>query len=282
MSAFPQKIKGKVVNQLKPEKQELILNLLVEGNSIRGIERITGVHRDTIMRLMISVGESCQYYMSQCFQGLTCRYVECDEIWTYVGKKQKNVKPSDNGDCGDAYVFVAIDRETKLVPLFSVGQRNSHTAYYFMKKLRNRLNGEIQLTTDKFKGYYGAVSWTFGTRVNYAMLTKLYHGDSNGHRREGYSPSRLRGTDISVIYGNPNPEKICTSFVERQNLTIRTHLKRFNRLTIAFSKKMANLKAALSLHFWYYNFVRLHRTIGMTPAMAAGIRTSQANWAEVI
>jgi IS1 family transposase len=265
------------MNRLKRNKQEMILNLLVEGNSIRAIERITGVHRDTIMRLTLSVGESCRYYMDQIFQNLNCRYVECDEIWTYVGKKQKNVKHTDNGELGNQYVFVALDRETKLVPLFTVGKRDFHTAYWFMRKLRRRIDGEFQLTTDKFNAYYNAVTWTFGTRVHYAMLQKLYRGNGD-NRREGYSPSQLRGIDKSVIYGNPEPDKICTSYIERQNLTMRTHIKRLTRLTIAFSKKLDNLKASLAIHFWHYNFMRTHSTLRMTPAMSAGIMPTFGTW----
>ena len=269
------------MNRLTIDKQITALNMLVEGNSIRGIERITGIHRDTIMRLSISVGENCRYYMNQNFHNLDCKNIECDEIWTFVGKKQKNVKSNDNPELGNQYIFVAIDRDTKLVPEYLVGNRDFHTAFLFMQNLRRRVKSGFQLTTDKFTGYYGAVTWTFGTMIDYATVTKLYHGDGNG-RREGYSPCNLLRTEIGVVYGNPKPEKISTSFVERQNLTMRTYLKRLNRLTIAFSKKLVNLQAALSLHFWHYNFVRQHGTLRMTPAMAAGISNSFLNWDTVL
>ncbi len=269
------------MNRLKTEKQEMILNLLVEGNSIRGIERITGVHRDTIMRLMVSAGENCLYYMSQCFHDLECKHLECDEIWTYVGKKQTNVKPWDSDGLGSHYVYVAMDRDTKLVPLYLVGQRTSDYAYMFMRQLKRRVKPNFQLTTDGFNGYTGAVLWTFGTMIHYAQLSKRYHSDGN-IKREGYSPSRLKDIDISIICGNPDPDKICTSYIERQNLTMRTYMKRLNRLTIAFSKKLANLKAALALHFWHYNFIRLHRTLKTTPAIAAGITTRFGNWQEIL
>ncbi|PKK83195.1 MAG: IS1 family transposase [candidate division Zixibacteria bacterium HGW-Zixibacteria-1] len=265
------------MNCLKAEKQEMVLNLLVEGNSIRGIERITGVHRDTIIRLMKRVGENCQAFMDQNMRGLRCKYLECDEIWTYVGKKQKQLKVGDPDELGDQYVFIALDRETKIVPVFEVGKRNTFTAYWFMQKLQRRVNGQFQLTTDMFRGYLEAVKSAFGYNIHYAVLQKIYHGDENG-RREGYSPCKLRKTEKSVISGKPKPEKICTSFVERQNLTIRMQLRRFSRLTIAFSKSLDSLKAALNLHFWHYNFMRLHGSLKMTPAMKAGISKTVASW----
>ncbi len=270
------------MNRLKKEKQAMILDLIVEGNSIRGIERMTGVHRDTIMRLMRSVGENCRYYMAQCFQGIETKYIEVDEIFTYVGKRQKMLKPTDNQtELGTKYVFIAIDRETKLIPHFTIGKRDFKSAFYFMQGLKTKINGRFQLTTDKFVGYRSAVTWTFGTMIDYAMLNKAFRAEK-GNKREGYSPPRLKWIDKSIVCGNPDMRKISTSFIERQNLTVRTHLKRFNRLTIAFSKKLANLKAALALHFWYYNFMRLHRSLGMTPAMAAGLSKTFLNWGEVI
>ncbi|MEE9441646.1 MAG: IS1 family transposase [candidate division Zixibacteria bacterium] len=271
------------MNQLKCEKQKMVLSLLVEGNSIRGIERITGSHRDTITRLMISVSEACRYDMYNRFRNLKCNYIEVDEIWTYVAKKQKRLTEAElNNGCqkGDQYVFVALDRETKLVPAFYIGKRNNLSTYSFIAELSKRINGRFQLTTDMYRPYIDAVIWTFGRSVNYAMLRKLYHGDGSG--REGYSPSRLRGTDTSIIVGDPKPEKICTSYIERQNLTIRTQLRRFTRLTNAFSKTVENLKAAIALHFWHYNFMRIHSTLKMTPAMAAGIKNNIAIWDEVL
>ncbi len=261
----------------------MILNLMVEGNSIRGCERITGVHRDTIMRLMVSVSEACRYDMHSRFHDLECNYLEVDEIWTYVGKKQKKLTEAErNNGCqkGDQYVYVALDRETKLVPAFYIGKRNSLSTYNFMAELSKRIVGRFQLTTDMYRPYVDAVIWTFGRSVSYAMLRKLYHGDGSG--REGYSPSRLRGTDSSIIIGDPKPEKVCTSYIERQNLTIRTQLRRFTRLTNAFSKTLDNLKASIALHFWHYNFMRIHSTIKMTPAMAAGIVSAPLDWDTVL
>ena len=272
------------MNRLKPEKQEMVLTLLVEGNSIRSIERITGVHRDTIIRLMIRSGNKCQELLNESMQGLNCRYMECDEIWTYVAKKQARLTKEEkrNGsECGDQYVFVALDSETRLVPHFFVGKRTTFNAYWFMQQLKRRVNGNFQLTTDAFKGYLEAVSAAFGRNIHYAMLQKVYHGDGNG-RREGYSPSQLKKVNIGVISGKPEKKKICTSYVERQNLTIRTQLRRFTRLTNAFSKKLDSLKAALALHFWHYNFMRYHKSLRMTPAMAAGIATTFGDWSEIL
>lgn len=273
------------MNRLSKEKQRMILDLLVEGNSIRGIERITGVHRDTIIRLMKSVSESCRYAMWSKFQSLECRNIECDEIWTFVGKKQKRVtfQEQESGTgFGDQYVFVAIDRDTKLVPAFYVGKRNGQSTVEFMRLLKGRLNTghQFQLTTDMYRPYANAVTWTFGTMLHFAMLRKVYYGDGTG--REGYSPARLKMTESSVVTGNPNPDKISTSFVERQNLTMRTQLRRFTRLTNAFSKKLDCLKASLALHFWHYNFMRAHQSLRMTPAMAAGISESYSTWDEVL
>ena len=215
-------------------------------------------------------------------RGLTCNYVECDEIWTYVFKKQGRLKPKEKrGEKGDQYVFVALDRETKLVPIFMVGRRNLDTATTFMAELRIRIPNRFQLTTDKFVAYFEAVDSVFGADIDYAKLRKVYHGDGNGHR-EGYSPSDLKRIDINKLIGKPDRSKICTSFVERQNLTIRMQLKRFTRLTNAFSKKLACLKAAMALHFWHYNFMRSHSSLRMTPAMAAGITNTFADWKNVL
>jgi len=234
------------------------------------------------MRLTLSVGESCRYYMDQIFQNLNCRYVECDEIWTYVFKKQSHLKPKEKrGEMGDQYVFVALDRDTKLVPIFMVGKRNIDTATLFMAELKKRISNRFQLTTDKFLVYFEVVDSVFGADIDYAQLRKVYQGNGNGNR-EGYSPSDLKRIDISKLIGKSDSGKICTSYIERQNLTMRTHIKRLNRLTIAFSKKLDNLRAALALHFWHYNFMRQHRTLRMTPAMAAGITTTFSVWEDVI
>lgn len=270
------------MNVLNREKQEMVLNMLVEGNSIRGIERITGVHRDTIVRLLRRVGEACQADMDAKFNGLDCTNIECDEIWTFVGKKQARIRGAESGrEKGDQYVFVALDRDTKLVPVFMVGKRNRHTTLRFLSELRIRVPRRFQLSTDQYIPYRDAVDQVFGINIDYAQITKRYHRDAP-HKREGYAPPRLQKTEKFVLTGKPDKKKICTSYVERQNLTMRTQLRRFTRLTNAFSKTLESLKAAVALHFWHYNFMRYHNSLRQTPAMAAGITTTFSNWEAVL
>lgn len=269
------------MNKIKPDKEGVVLSMLVEGTSIRSIGRITGIDKNTVMRVLLRAGERCQKILDANMRNLHCNSIECDEIWTFVGKKQKKLQPHEKGNgLGDQYVFVALDRDTKLVPVFMVGNRDGFTAFWFMQQLRRRIVNTFQLTTDKFTGYREAVPAAFGNGIHYAMLQKQYHGDGSG--REGYSPSALKGVIISTIIGKPERKRICTSYVERNNLTMRMHLRRFARLTNAFSKKVENLKAALALHFYYYNFVKVHQTLRMTPAMKAGLTSRVWSWAEII
>ncbi|HWR83307.1 MAG TPA: IS1 family transposase [Candidatus Deferrimicrobium sp.] len=269
------------MNRLRREKQEMVLNLLVEGTGINSVVRLTGVSKNAILRLIKRVGKRCEMSLDNNLQGLWSEAIECDEIWTYVGKHQKRLLPHEQGNGqGDQYVFVAFDRDTKLIPVFRVGQRDSHTAYQFMQELRRRVINTFQLTTDMFTGYRHTVPANFGMNIHYAQLKKLYHGDGTG--REGYSPAALKGVRVSTMIGLPDRKKICTSYVERQNLTIRMQLRRFARLTNAASKKLENLQAALAIHFWYYNFMRVHQSLGMTPAMKAGITTQRWTWDYVL
>lgn len=269
------------MNVLKNDIQEMIFNLLVEGNTIRGIERITGVHRDTIMRLTARVGEKCRRDMAEKFRELNCQNIEADEIWTFVGKKKKRLRPEEKkSELGDQYVYIALDRDTKLVPVFLVGKRDTFTTYLFVRQLRKRVTNHFQLTTDQFNAYKDIVRSVCGNTVHYAQLRKIHSGDGSG--REGYSPAALRKTKRETILGEPDQSKVCTSFVERQNLTIRTQCKRFTRLTDAFSKTLKGLQAALSVHFWHYNFIRVHGSLKATPAMAAGIASQSLTWKEVL
>lgn len=261
------------MNCLKMEKKLAVISALVEGNSIRSTERMTGVHRDTIMRLLVTVGEKCSEILDQNLKGFHSKLIEADEIWTFVKKKERRLTDAEklNPELGDQYVFVALDAETKLVPTFLVGKRDGETALQFMMDLQARLtgNGRIQLTTDGLRAYIDAVEQTFGADIDYAQLVKLYSAENPGPGR--YSPPRVSEVVSTVINGKPDPSRICTSYVERQNLTMRMAIRRFTRLTNAFSKKLANLKAALALHFAHYNFVRIHRTLRVTPAMQAGV-----------
>jgi len=270
------------MNCLSKEKKVLVLSSLVEGNSVRSIERITGVHRDTILRLLQGVAKKCSLLSNQLVNNINTRYVQVDEIWTFVRKKQKKLSPDEQRaqEFGDQYVFVAIDAETKLVPSYILGKRNGHTAYLLMQDLNKRMSKRFQLTTDAFKAYLDAVDFTFGIDTDYAQLQKLFSG--NGAGREGYSPGDIVATVPMPITGKPKFEHVSTSFVERQNLTMRMQMRRFTRLTNAFSKKLKNLKCALDLHFFHYNFMPVPKSLRMTPAMVSGIANHIWTWEEVL
>jgi IS1 family transposase len=266
------------MNTLPNEKKVLVLSLLSEGNSIRAIERMSGVHRDTIMRLTVSVGEQCAEFLNREMVNLKVGRLQVDEIWTFVGKKQKHLKQDEAGslELGDQYVFVALDADTKLIPTFRVGKRTSHLAASFMMELRTRINTIFQLSTDSFTGYRDAVDRVFGDDIHYGQVHKVYDEEPQGERR--YSPARIVRAIIRPITGYPDRKYISTSFVERQNLTMRMQMRRFTRLTNAYSKKLENLNAALALHFWHYNFARVHESLRMTPAMQAGLTKYIWSW----
>jgi IS1 family transposase len=255
------------------DKALLAIQLLIEGTSIRSAERVTGLHRDTIIRLLVLAGERCITVMASMMRDLHCKRIQSDEIWTFVGKKQRHVKAEDSEEMGDAWVFVAIDPDTKLIPAFTVGKRNRITTYGFLQQLQDRLAPEhrFQLTTDGFHTYQRGVEDVFAGQADYAQLIKLY-GDYGQHDAAGrYSPSPILEVITKIRDGRPDPEHICTSHIERQNLTMRMAIRRFTRLTNAFSKKVDNLKAACALHFAYYNLCRVHQTLRCTPAMEAGV-----------
>jgi len=258
------------MNILAEEKKLAVVSALVEGNSIRSIERMTGARRDTVVRLLQRIGKGCERLLDEHMYGLDLSSIQCDEIWTYVGKKQKRVLPGDSPELGDTFVFVALDAETKLIPCSEIGDRNSVTANRFMSKLRGCLNGHrVQLTTDGFPPYVWAVEQAFGADADYPQEVKDFR--ENGVARDRYRPPDFVTTQQIVIAGHPDRRHISTSFVERQNLTMRMSMRRFTRLTNAFSKRLSSLRAAVALHFAHYNFCRLHRTLGVTPAMAAGV-----------
>lgn len=272
------------MNTLSKERKIQILSALIEGNSIRSIERMTNTHRDTIMRLMVRVGKGCQKLLDDNLKCFHSKFLEADEIWTFVQKKERRLTPIEkyNRDIGDQYVFVVLDAESKLVPTFTVGKRTAETTRYFISELKNKLsdNGRVQLTTDSFGPYANVIEDYFGCEIDYAQQTKLYAAVNPGPGR--YSPPKVSEVLSTIIQGNPDIKHICTSYVERHNLTMRMQLRRFTRLTNAFSKKLENLKASLALYFAHYNFLRIHGTLRITPAMKAGITDHLWNWDNIL
>jgi IS1 family transposase len=255
----------------KPDVAARAIQCLLEGCSIRSTERLTGLNRNTIMRLLLLAGQRSEKVMHEKMRQLPCRRIQCDEIWGFLMKKQKQVRKDDPADFGDQWIFVARDAETKLIPSYLVGKRSSANTQAFMLDLYHRLGDHrVQLTTDAYIFYRKAVEESFAGDADFAQLTKLY-GDYGQFGNERYSPGTITEVISKVRSGNPDPKHISTSFVERQNLTLRMQLRRFTRLTNAYSKKLSHLKAAAALHFAYYNFCRVHASLRVTPAMEAGI-----------
>jgi transposase-like protein/IS1 family transposase len=256
---------------LSSEKAASIIALLVEGISVRSIERITGTHRDTILRLLVLAGYRCERLLEDRLCQLPVKDVQCDEIWGYVGCKERR-NTDEAPDRGDAYCFVAIERNTKLVVAWHLGKRTARDTVAFTEKINEATRGHFQITTDGFRPYIDAVHMSLGTRVDFAQLIKVYASPRDGEQR--YSPPEVVDTVPLPRWGRPRLRRICTSHVERQNLSIRMGMRRMTRLTNAFSKKWENLKAAYALWFTWYNFCRVHSTLRVTPAMAAGITDS--------
>jgi IS1 family transposase len=257
------------MNRLSPEKRRQIVASLVEGSSIRATCRMTGIAKGTVTKLLVDLGTACSVHQDHAMRDLPCKRIQCDEIWAFVGSKQRNVPKDKRGQYGDIWTWVAIDADTKLVPTYRVGPRDLPTAYSFMADLAKRLRHRVQLTTDGHRPYLSAVENAFAGEVDYSTLAKLYGTEGQLGR---YSPPRLIGTHSERVTGNPDPRHVSTSYVERQNLTMRMSMRRFTRLTNGFSKKAENLAAAVSLHFAHYNFCRVHKSLnGQTPAMVAGV-----------
>lgn len=259
--------------QIPMDKAEMILQLLIEGMSIRSIQRITGVHQVTILSLLNLAGEKCERLMDEKIKGVAVQDVEADEMWGFVGmKKMRRLsKGITDPHVGDAYTFVGIERNTKLVLAWHLGQRDVPDTEVFTEKLDRATSGRFQLTTDGFAAYIHAISYSLGVRVDYAQLIKVYGKDRDPDGERKYSPPEVIDTIIKPMIGHPDPRRICTSIVERNNLSMRTSIRRLTRLTNGFSKKWENLKAMLALYFAYYNFCRIHSSIRCTPAMESGL-----------
>lgn len=270
------------MNKLSTEERKRVVAGLVEGNSLRSITRMTGVHRTTAMKLLVDLGRACSEYQDKAFRNLKSRRIQCDEIWSFVSAKEKNctAKMKAKG-AGDIWTWVALDPDSKLVPCWFIGQRHAGCAYHFLSDLRDRLAHRVQLTTDGHGSYLHAVDQVFGTEIDYAQLQKIYGAAPEGPQVR-YSPAICMGARKAVINGNPDLKHISTSYIERQNLTMRMSMRRFTRLTNAFSKKVANLEHAVALHYMHYNFCRIHQTLRVTPAMEAGVSDHVWSLDEVI
>lgn len=262
-----------MANVLKRDKKIAVLSMLLEGSSVRSAERITGVHRDTILRLMVRVAGACADFSNRTLRDLHCSRIEVDEIWAFVAKKNRNVQDSDDWSrIGDQYTFVALDPETKLIPSYKVGKRTAYTTMEFIDDLASRLSTRVQISSDAFPAYYHAIATAFPTGVDYATVVKEYAETVAGRGR--YSPPKVISCEKEDLLGIPDMRLVSTSLVERSNLSIRTHCRRMTRLSLGFSKKLENFKASMDLYFCFYNFVRFHRTIRATPAMEAGVLSS--------
>jgi IS1 family transposase/lambda repressor-like predicted transcriptional regulator len=258
------------MNRLSIDKRAQIIGLLVEGNSLRATSRLADVSINTVTKLLIDVGSAAADYQDRTLLDLPCKRIQCDEIWAFCYAKEKNVPSALKGKFGygDLWTWTAIDADTKLVPCFMVGNRDAQSARIFIEDLASRLKNRVQLTTDGLKVYLEAVEGAFGAEIDYAMLHKIYQSTQEETR---YSPAQCVGCELKKIQGNPDPDHISTSYAERQNLTMRMGMRRFTRLTNAFSKKVENHAYQVALHFMYYNFCRIHASLRVTPAMEAGV-----------
>jgi len=273
-----------MANKLATEKKVMVISMLAEGNSIRSIERMTGVNRNTIMSLGVRVGNACKVIMDEKMRGLTCKQIQVDEIWGFIGAKKKNAAKA--GAYGDVWTFIALDADTKLIPSFVIGKRDSYHAKMFMDDLASRVSMRVQISSDSLAAYTDAVERSFGTEADYGQIVKTYSvtplGNSAAPAAVRYSPAEVIKVEKTVVSGMPEIDRISTSHVEKQNHTLRMHCRRLSRLTNAFSKKIENFEAAVALNFAYYNFVKTHGALKMTPAMAAGIATSHWTVEELV
>jgi len=262
------------MNKLTHNKRSQLVNCLIEGCSIRATVRMTGIAKKTVMRFLVEIGEVCAEYQDRVFRNLLCRRIQLDELWGFNYCKQKNVTQEIQDkipSAGDVWLWVAIDAETKLVPCWRLGDRDGATAYDFVSDLASRLSTRIQLTSDGHRVYLDAVESAFGSEIDYAMLVKMYGNDTGKESETRYSPAECTGCKEIRIIGRPDPKHISTSYVERQNWSVRTAMRRYTRLSNGFSRKIQNHTAAVALYYFAYNFIKIHRTLRVSPAMAAGV-----------
>ncbi len=269
-----------LMNKLDTERRAQILGMMVEGMAIRAISRLTGASKNTIVKLLRDVGAACAEYQDKTLRGLTCQRLQLDEVWSFVYAKQKNVPANKWGEAGDVWTWTAIDADTKLIASWMLGDRSGDTARLFVKDLASRLAHRVQLTTDGLPQYRVAVDRAFGGDIDYAVLDKVYATPVEAEKR--YSPPICVAAKKTHVVGNPDPAHVSTSYVERMNLNIRMGLRRFTRLTNAFSKKVENHFFALAIYFMHYNFARIHQTLRVSPAMAAGVSNKLWNAVDII
>jgi IS1 family transposase len=269
-----------IMNRLPNQDRVRVVAALVEGNSIRSTVRMTGVAKNTIVKLLVELGAACYAFHDQHVRGLKCKRVQCDEIWSFVGAKMKNTSEEKMAQgWGDVWTWTALCADSKLIVSYLVGQRGPRWASAFMENVASRIDSRIQITTDGHKTYADAVDGAFGMDVDYAMLIKLYGSDSFDTK---YSPGECIDTQMAILQGNSDPKHVSTSYVERQNLTMRMSIRWFTRLSNGFSKKLQNHEASVALYFMYYNFCRIHRTTRVTPAMEAGLTDHAWSIAEMV
>src|SRR5271166_787912 len=258
------------MNRLSKDERIRVIAALVEGNSIRSTSRMTGIARNTVTKLLVDLGSACMKYHDEHVRNVRVRRLQCDEIWAYVGAKAKNVSAAKKEiGWGDVWTWVGLDADTKLVVSYLVGGRGADWAMDFMQDCASRIKGRVQVTTDGHRAYLEAVETAFGMDVDYAQLQKIYGASLETETR--YSPATCIGCDMKVVSGNPDPKHVSTSYVERNNLTMRMHMRRFTRLTNGHSKKIDNHRHAVALHYMYYNFCKIHQTLRVTPAMESGL-----------
>lgn len=272
------------MNRLDIKKRAQILSCLVEGNSLRATSRIIGVSINTVTKLLCEVGEACSAYQNKTLRNISSKRIQCDEIWSFCHAKEKNLTEDKKGilGYGDVWTWTAIDADSKLIVSYFVGTRDGESAKEFISDLASRLNNKVQLTTDGHKSYLEAIEESFGADIDYAMLIKHYGDNTEARNEKRYSPAKCIGTSHDVITGKPDADYVSTSFAERQNLTMRMSMRRFTRLTNAFSKKLDNHIFSVSLYFMYYNFARIHKSLRVTPAMEAGVTEHLWSLEEII